>query len=220
MNKKTDFLALPLMSQSLFMPVLLFAVAGCATVGTDSVSLSAAERKARDFHFESLVPGAPIAALDWFTHVKARPASTPSLKIFDIYSPSPQVSLAVARFENNRLRQFDLRYYDGEGISTLTRAGKWHGLCNRLVKVFGPPTNSSPKVPVRTDQPGINPQYAVVNSEWDFPRVARRINLVAMQGDSGGVAVVTVAITGPMPPESPRHTRSHKHKALKEDPGF
>ncbi len=205
------------MSRFFTLPFVFFLVS-CATVET--ATLSPQEQAARDFHFETLVLSASTASLDWFTHVEPRPASSSGLKNFEIYSASPKISTLVASFENNQLRQFDLRYYDGPTIRTLTRAGKWQGLRNRLVKLLGPPTRSSPNVPVRTNQSGINPNYAAINAEWDFPKVARRINLIAMEGDSGGVAVVTVAITGAMPPESPEIVQNRKQHIWKGDPGF
>jgi hypothetical protein len=197
-------------------------LAGVALTEAQAQSLTPAERRARDFEFQALRLGAPTQILDYFSQVERRPSASANTKVFHIFNPSPQVSLAVARFENNRLRQFELRYFDGEGIRTLTRAGHWDGLRNRLIELFGPPTASSPKVPVRTDQSGLDPRYAAINAEWNFPRVARRINYICMIGDTGGVGVVTISHTGSIAEDSATEVwpRGRKQRPFRENPGF
>lgn len=202
--------------------VLFGFLCGIALTGAEAQSLTQAERRAREFEFQALRLGAPTQVLDFFSQVERRPSNSANAKVFHIFNPSPQVSLAVVRFENNRLRQFELRYFDGEGIRTLTRAGNWDGLRNRLIELFGPPTASAPNVPVRTDQSGLDPRYAAINAEWNFPRVARRINYICMIGDNGGVGVITISHTGSLAEDSATEAwqRGRKQKPWQEDPGF
>jgi hypothetical protein len=166
------------LTKALFGILFVVGLVGCSTVGDER--LTQEERRAGTFRFGGLAPGYRTDLSLWFSHAERQPSVGDGLVSYLIYNPSPQVSLAVAGFEAGRLRQFDLRYYDGEGIFTLRRAGGWKGLRERLIRLFGEPTRSGARVPIRTNQRGLDARYAVANDEWDFPNVRRRINFVAM----------------------------------------
>ena len=117
---------------------------------------------------------------DKLTREELQASAEEGLQQYGMNNPSPQVSLAVAWFVGDGLRRFDLRYYDGEGIFTLRRAGGWKGLRKRLIELFGEPTRSGPSVLVRTNHKSLNPRYVQASDEWNFPRVRRRVHFVAM----------------------------------------
>lgn len=172
---------------------VLSAILGTGCTQVTRGGLTGPERAALRFQFEGLFVGAPRSVMDSFSQVEYRPRQESGMSVYEIYNPSPHVSLAVAWIRGDIVKKFELRYFDGEGIRTLKRAGGWKGLRDRLVELFGEPTRNSPRVPVLTNQRGINARYAAINAEWVLPRAGRTIHFVAMEDNSGGVAVITVA---------------------------
>lgn len=182
------------MNKACFLIVLL---AGCTTI--PEVSQTPAERAIRDFEFKGLRMGSTPASLVQFPQVRQLPSPNSNTVDYEIFNPSPQVSIAKASFYRGALCRLELRYFDGPGARTLTRAGGWVGIREYLIEKYGPPSKFGPDVPVETTQAGVSGRYAKFNGVWIFSRVKRQLNYVALSDGKGGVGVVTISDTTPIP---------------------
>jgi hypothetical protein len=168
--------------------------------------LTPEEKAIRDFDFQGVRIGSKPGSLAIFSQVQRVPVKRDGMDAYEVFNPTSQVSMLIAFYHDDRLRKLELRYYDGPGALTLTRAGGWAGIRDYLIKKYGPPSRFAKDAPVVTNQKGINPQFAKFNGEWIFSRVKRQLNYVAMADNNGGVGVVTIFDTTPLAPETVTRT--------------
>lgn len=170
---------------------------GCASLDP---TLTDEEREVLKFNVEGIYIGDVPGKLAVFSQVQKVPIKIDGMDVYEVYNPIPQISNIEAWFYNNKLRKLEIRYFNGPGVSTLERAGGWVGIRDYLMERFGPPSRFGNDVPVAATQKGLQARYAKFNGEWIFSRVKRRLNFIAMADDKGGVGVVTIQDTTPIPP--------------------
>lgn len=183
------------------------ALSGCETPGITSMNVSKAEQAMKSFNFEGLRLGDKPSSLQRFPQVQKQPFGRSQYDIYEIYNPNDQISIAIAYFSGDRLVKLELRYFDGPGIRTLSRAGGWAGLRDYLCTKFGPPSRAGNNVALVTEFYGLKPEYAKFNGEWIFSRLNRRVNYVAFTDDKGGIGLVTfteIAPPAPAPTPAPK----------------
>lgn len=188
---------------AIFLAGVVF-LTGCETLSNPS--LTPEEQAIRDFDFEGVRIGTKPGSLAIFSQVQRVPIKRDGMVTYEVANPTSQVSMLIAFYHEDRLRKVELRYFDGSGSTTLTRAGGWAGIRNYLIEKYGPPSRFSKDAPIVTNQKGINAQFAKFNGEWVFSRVNRQMNYVAMADDKGGVGVVTIFDTTPL--QTPIVTRT------------
>lgn len=176
---------------------------GCETI--PDVSQTEQEKAIRAFDFQGIKIGSRSGTLAVFPQVQRVPLLREGMTVYEIFNPTPQVSKAIAYYHQDKLRKLELRYFDGPGARTLTRAGGWNGIRDYLISKYGPPSRFSTDAPIVSSQPGLKAEYAKFNGEWIFSRVYRQLNFIAMADSKGGVGVVTIADTTPLTtvPEPP-----------------
>ncbi len=172
-----------------------FLMTGCQTVEEQAITKN--EQSVKEFSLEGMKLGDRTTALTRFASVR-RVASANGYDIYEIYNPNEQISTAVAYFTADKLKKLELRYFNGDRIRTLTKAGGWDGLRDFLITRFGPVSRAGKDVPLQTSQPGLKVEYAKFNGEWIFSRQNRQINYVVLADASGGVGVVTFMDTTPI----------------------
>jgi hypothetical protein len=118
--------------------------------------------------------------------------------VYEVFNATPQISEIKGWYFDNKLVRLELRYFNGAGVNTLSRAGGWEGIRNYLMQKFGPPSRFGSDVPVLATKGQWNLKYAKFNGEWIFSRIKRQINYVVMSDASGGIGVVTVMDTTPI----------------------
>lgn len=178
------------------------AFSGCETL-TDSTGQTEHERAIRSFDFQGIRIGSRSGALAAFPQVQRVPLLREGMTVYEIFNPTPQVSLALAFYHNDRLRKLELRYFDGPGARTLTRAGGWAGIRDYLIDRYGPPSRFGAEAKIATALPGLKAEFAKFNGEWIFSRANRQLNFIAMADDGSGVGIVTIADTTPLIQEIP-----------------
>jgi len=181
-----------------------FALTGCETF--PDPTLAPEEQAIRAFDFQGVRIGSRPGALAIFPQVQRVPIKRDGMDVYEIFNPSPQVSNAVAFYVNDRLRKLELRYFDGPGARTLSRAGGWAGIRDLLISRYGPPSRFGQDAPNVATQRGLDPKFAKFNGEWIFSRVNRQLNFIVMSDSAGGVGVVTVQDTTPLLVVSPAPT--------------
>lgn len=181
--------------------LLVVALAGCTTI--PEIGQTPAEREILAFNFRGLQMGSRSTSLVQFPQVRQLPSPGPDQAEYEVFNPSPQVSIAKVGFFKDSLRRIELRYFDGPGARTLSLAGGWAGIRDYLMSKYGPPSKFGPEVPVDTTQSGIQGKYAKFNGVWIFSRVSRQLNYVALADGRGGVGIVTVTDTTPIPKATP-----------------
>ncbi len=169
---------------------------GCATMNP---SLTDEERAILRFDLEGIKIGDAPGQLAVFSQVQRVPIKIDGMDVYEIYNPIPQISNMVASFYENKLRKLEIRYFDGPGVNTLTRAGGWTGIRNYLMESYGPPSRFGNDVPIVASQKGLQVQFAKFNGEWIFSRVQRQLNYIAMADSKGGVGVVVIQDITPRP---------------------
>lgn len=174
----------------------MLGMTGCETI--PNVSQTEQEKAIRDFDFQGLKLGSRSGSLAVFSQVQRVPLLREGMTVYEIFNPSPQVSKALAFYHQDRLRKLELRYFDGPGARTLTRAGGWVGIRDYLIAQYGPPSRFATDAPIVTAQPGLRAEFAKFNGEWIFSRVYRQLNFIAMADTKGGVGVVTISDTSPL----------------------
>jgi len=180
----------------------IFGLCSCETTGSSSTGKG--ETAIRNFNFQGLRIGDRVGSLSHFAQVQRVPFGRTDYEVYQIYNPNDQISLAVAYFSGGVLKRLELRYFDGPGIDTLSRAGGWAGLRDYLIARFGPPSITGSTVPLVTDFPDLKPAFAKYNAAWLFTRQNRQINYIASADPKGGVAIITFCDT--TPPPTPRPT--------------
>jgi len=194
--------------------VFLVALTACETMVVVPPALTPEERAVLAMGIKGLKIGATQDVLGNFSQVKQIQSGIPGMRAFEIYNPSPQISMAVAFFHEGHLRRLESRYFRGNGIVTLSRAGSWEGIRSYLIEKIGPPSRVGILVPLETRQRGLDVRYAKFNGEWLFTRINRKVHYVAMSDDRGGVGVVTLIDTTPIaPPPEPSPTPRPKRPA-------
>lgn len=180
--------------------LLLALVALTACESLRQAGLTEQERAALDFSVAGLSLGAPREILANYQNVNKLPGFTSEgLEVFEITDPIPQISMIVAFFHDAKIKRMELRYFDGPTTKSLRRSGGWTGIRDYMIEKFGSPTATGAKVPVAATQKGLNAQYAKFNGVWDFPNVSRQLNFIALADNKGGVGVVNIADTRPIP---------------------
>ncbi len=177
--------------------VVMMGFAGCATMNP---TLTDAEREILRFNVEGIAIGDQPGKLAIFSQVQRIPIQLDGMDVYEIYNPIPQISNMVASFYKNKLRKLEIRYFDGPGVNTLSRAGGWVGIRDYLMESYEPPSRFGDQVPIVASQKGLQTRYAKFNGEWIFSRAQRRLNYIAMADSNGGVAVVVIQDTTPRPP--------------------
>lgn len=179
-------------------------LSGCETL-EDTTTRTEQEKAIRAFDFQGVKIGSRSGSLAVFPQVQRVPLLREGMTVYEIFNPTPQVSKAIAYYHQDKLRKLELRYFDGPGARTLTRAGGWVGIRDYLISRYGPPSRFALDAPIVSTQPGLKAEFAKFNGEWIFSRVYRQLNFIAMADSKGGVGVVTIADTTPLPkvPEPP-----------------
>lgn len=176
---------------------LMMGLVGCATMNP---TLTEPEREVLRFNVEGIAIGDQPGKLAIFSQVQRIPIQLDGMDVYEIYNPIPQISNMVASFYENKLRKLEIRYFDGPGVNTLSRAGGWVGIRDYLMESYGPPSRFGDQVPIVASQKGLQARYAKFNAEWIFSRAQRRLNYLAMADSNGGVGVVVIQDTTPRPP--------------------
>jgi hypothetical protein len=170
-------------------------LAGCAALDP---SLSKEERAVLDFNVNGVKIGSPQGALAIFPQVQHIPIKLGGYDVWEVFNVSANISEMKAWYFDNRLVRLELRYFNGPGVSTLSRAGGWDGIRNYLMQKYGPPSRFGSDVPIVATKGQWNVKYAKFNGEWIFSRIKRQINYSAMADKGEGIAVVTVMDTTPI----------------------
>lgn len=184
--------ALAILSSALCLSFL-----GCQTTGGGSGTIRG-EQAITNFNVGGLKIGDRTSSLRRFAQVQKQPFGRSDFDIYEIYNPNDQISIAIAYFKNDRLKRLEIRYFDGPGIATFSRAGGWEGIRDYICSRFGPPSRTGDNVPLATDYYGLKPSGAKFNGEWVFSRKNRRLNYVAFSDAKGGLGIVTVSDTTPV----------------------
>lgn len=179
---------------------------GCQTSGVGNSGTVRGEQAIMNFNVGGLKIGDKTSSLRRFAQVAKQPFGRTDYDIYEIYNPNDQISIALAYFQNDRLKKLEIRYFDGPGIATLSRAGGWDGIRDYICSRFGPPSRTGENVPLATDYYGIKTSAAKFNGEWLFTRKNRRLNYVAVSDAKGGLGIVTVADITPVVLPKPRPT--------------
>ena len=177
---------------------LCLSFVGCQTPGVGGSGTVRGEQAIYNFNVGGLKIGDKTSSLSRFAQVQKQPFGRTDYDIYEIYNPNDQISIAIAYFQNDRLKKLEIRYFDGPGIATLARAGGWEGLRDYICSRFGPPSRTGANVPLATDYYGLKPANAKFNGEWVFSRKSRKLNYIAMSEPKGGVAIVTVSDVTPV----------------------
>jgi hypothetical protein len=173
------------------------ALAGCETLLDPT--LTKEERAVLDFKVEGITMGGPPGQLARFSQVEHIPVKIGGYDIYEIYNATPNISQIKAWYYDKKLARLELRYFNGRGTNTLTRAGGWQGIRDYMMEKFGPPSRFGSDVPVvATTKTAWNTKYAKFNGEWLFSRIKRQINYIAMADAAGGIGVVTIQDTTPI----------------------
>ncbi len=175
----------------------MLSMVGCATVNPNR---TVEERAILRFDLEGIQIGDAPGKLAVFSQVQRVPIKIDGMDVYEIYNPIPQISNMRASFYENKLRKLEIRYFDGPGVNTLTRAGGWMGIRNYLMESYGPPSRFGDEVPIVASQKGLQARFAKFNGEWIFSRVQRQLNYIAMADGNGGVGVVVIQDITPRPP--------------------
>jgi len=213
----------------LLLTVAVAALAGCETLLNPS--LTKEEREVLEFDVSGITIGGPSGQLAKFSQVNHIPVKLGGYDVYEIYNATPTISEIKAWYYNNKLKRLELRYFNGPGVNTLTRAGGWEGIRNYMMEKFGPPSRFGSDVPIMATKGEWNAKYAKFNGEWIFSRIKRQLNYSAMAEGGKGIAVVTIMDTTPVatprmavePASTPspvRVTAPVPQEVTKPDPGF
>lgn len=182
--------------------LVLFLIIGWGFSGCETGSVGSTtkgEIAAREVNLNGMKLGDKKTALSRFAQTQRAPIGRTGYDTYEIYNPSPQISMAVAYFRNDRLKKLELRYYDSATLHTLARAGGWVGLRDYMINKFGNPSRFGPEIPLETYVGGLQPKNAQFNGEWIFSRINRKINFIAFSDAKGGLGLVTFTDTTPVP---------------------
>ena len=192
---------------------LLLPLTGCQTTAPGPVKPTrAGEAEMKNLTVAGVKLADPRGVVKRFRGAK-RVESTAGLEVYEIYKPNAQISMLVLTFRDGKLWKMELRYFKGPTESTLAATGDWNGLRDILIKRFGPPVKVGIGVPQLHTLRGLNPAYARFNGVWDFPKINRQMQYIALSDSKGGVGIVTFIDSTPrmLPPPPP---------PLAPNPGF
>jgi hypothetical protein len=179
-----------------FLVAAVVALAGCAT--PLDMSLNPEERAVLDFNVNGVKIGGAPGQLAIFPQVQHIPVKLGGYDVYEVFNATPNISEIKAWYFENKLKRIELRYFNGPGTNTLTRAGGWDGIRNYLMQKYGPPSRFGSDVPILATKGKWQVQYAKFNGEWIFSRVHRQVNYSAMADARGGIGVITVMDTTPI----------------------
>ncbi len=192
---------------------LILPLTGCQTTARGPVAPNrAGEAEMKTLTVAGVKLGDPRGVVKKFRTAK-RVDSSSGLEVYEIYKPNAQISMLVLTFRDGKLWKMELRYFKGPTESTLAATGDWNGLRDILIKRFGPPVKVGVGVPQLHTLRGLNPAYARFNGVWDFPKINRQMQYIALSDSKGGVGIVTFIDSTPrmLPPPPP---------PLAPNPGF
>jgi hypothetical protein len=181
----------------LLLGAALLALAGCETALNPT--LTPEEKAVLSFSVDGVTIGGKPGQLAIFPQVQHIPIKLGGYDVYEVFNASPNISQIKAWYFNDKLKRIELRYFNGPGVNTLSRAGGWDGIRNYLMQKFGPPSRFGSDVPILATKGEWNVKYAKFNGEWIFSRIHRQINYSAMADANGGIGVVTVMDTTPVP---------------------
>lgn len=149
--------------------------------------------------------GDPKSIVRKFGSAKKVASPQPGLEVYEVYKPNQQISMLILTFRDNRLWKMELRYFNGSTERTLAATGGWDGLRDILIKRFGPPVKTGADVPQLHTLRALNPNYARFNGVWNFPKIGRQMQYIALSDSRGGVGIITFIDSSPRPvaPGSP-----------------
>lgn len=179
----------------LLLGLAALALAGCATINP---TLTKEERAALDFDVAGVTIGGKPGQLALFSQVQRIPVKLGGYDVWEVYNVSPNISELKAWYLNDSLKRLEIRYFNGPGVNSLSRAGGWEGIRNYMFQKFGPPSRFGSDVPILATKGQWNVKYAKFNGEWVFSRVKRQINYSAMADKGEGIGVVTIMDTTPV----------------------
>ncbi len=174
---------------------VVLVLSGCAALNP---SLTKEERAALDFDVYGVKIGGKPGQLAMFPQVQRIPVKLGGYDVWEVYNVSPNISELKAWYYEDQLKRLEIRYFNGPGVSSLSRAGGWEGIRNYMFQKFGPPSRFGSDVPILATKGQWNVKYAKFNGEWLFSRVNRQINYSAMADKGEGIAVVTIMDTTPV----------------------
>ena len=185
---------------------LIIPLAGCQTKPATPAKVKpsrAGEAEMKKLVVASVKLGDPKSVVKRFRGAKRSPSSRPGFDVYEIYKPNAQISMLLLTFREDRLWKMELRYFNGPTERTLTATGGWNGLRDILIKRFGPPVKVGPDVPQLHTLSGLNSRYSRFNGVWDFPKISRQMQYIALSDESGGVGIVTFIDSTPRIPVGP-----------------
>jgi hypothetical protein len=180
----------------LLLGAALLALAGCETALNPT--LTPEEKAIVSFDVNGVTLGGRPGQLAVFSQVQHIPIKLGGYDVYEVFNATPNISEIKAWYFNDKLKRIELRYFNGPGTHTLSRAGGWDGIRNYLMKKFGPPSRFGADVPILATKGEWNVKYAKFNGEWLFSRVHRQLNYSAMADAGKGIAVITVQDTTPI----------------------
>ena len=180
----------------LIMSLAALALGGCETALNPS--LTPEERAVLAFNVNGVTIDGRPGQLAIFPQVQHIPIKLGGYDVYEVYNATPNISEIKAWYFDDKLRRIELRYFNGPGVNTLTRAGGWDGIRDYLMKKYGPPSSFGSDVPILATKGVWNVKYAKFNGQWIFSRIHRQINYSAMADSGKGIAVITVQDTTPI----------------------
>jgi len=138
------------------------------------------EKDIMGLRFGGIGIGSSPSELSKFSQVKKiTPPPQEGMLVYQVYNPNANISMFIAWYQTNRMKQMEMRYLDAQGVATLSNSGGWQGIESFLTEKFGPPSMVGSNVPIVATQAGLNPTNAVFNGTWIFSRVNRQLNYLA-----------------------------------------
>ena len=170
---------------------LLLLRTGCQTTAAGPAKPTrAGEMEMKTLTVAGVKLGDPRSVVKRFRTAKHMDSSS-GLEVYEIYKPNAQISMLVLTFRDGKLWKTELRYFKGPTESSFTATRDWNGLRDIFIKRFGPPVKVGVGVPQLHAQLGLNPAYARFNGVWDFPKINRQMQHIALSDSEGGVGIVT-----------------------------
>ncbi|MCX7712381.1 MAG: hypothetical protein N2035_01745 [Chthoniobacterales bacterium] len=182
---------------------------GCVYTGTGN--LTPPEKAILDFHLEGIALGSSPSKLSRFSQVQAIAENPADKSLYIVFNPNPNISSAIFSYVKNSLKSVEMRYYEAVGMDSLTKSGGWDGILRYLEGKYGPASEVGPQVVNVATMPGLDPNVAVFNGEWNFTRVHRQMNYIAQQSPTGWFAAIVIQETEP-PPAAPKKKETKKKK--------
>jgi hypothetical protein len=133
-------------------------LSGCGTAL--QFDLTPEERAVLDFNVNGVRIGGKPGQLALFPQVQHIPIKLGGYDVWEVYNASANISELKAWYFDDKLVRLELRYFNGRGVNTLSRAGGWEGIRNYLFQKFGPPSRFGSDVPIVATKGQWNAKYA------------------------------------------------------------